>query len=262
MRAFSVRWVVGARNFFSRALSHTHHAHVRSLSGRSGASRSSSHSRWCGSQTSAHRRKHTLSEPRRNAPQQTTASWGGVRRGSEGSCADETALRVFEGAIHANLAAAYSAFGRPPSGAEGPPGAVDAAQEAPQIPSRHAAGDALDVAALSGAIDSPNGVMSARVLWLRADSGASMGWGEKQVAAAATASAGSKRRSVAFARFMRAALVVDFSERISVTDLAAHKWLSEPPAAAAAKAAGPRQSAPVEVSAARHGYEFPTSIHE
>ena len=201
---------------------------------------------------SAYRRKHTLS---------------GVRGGSDGSSADETALRAFEGAIRANLAAAYSALERPLSGAEGPPAAVNAAQGASQMPSLHAAGGALDVATLLGVIGSPDDVMSARVTQLAADSGVPMGWGEKQIAAAAAASAASQRRSAAFARFTRAALVFDFRARESVTDLTAHEWLSEPPAAAtaaavAAEAVGPRQSEPVEVAAARHGREIPTAIHE
>ena len=218
---------------------------------------------------SAYRRKHTLSEPRCIGPQRTAAngSFGGVRGGSDGSSADETALRAFEGAIRANLAAAYNALERPLSGAEGPPAAVNAAQGASQMPSLHAAGGALDVATLLGVIGSPDDVMSARVTQLAADSGVPMGWGEKQIAAAAAASAASQRRSAAFARFTCAALVFDFRARESVTDLTAHEWLSEPPAAAtaaavAAEAVGPRQSEPVEVAAARHGREIPTAIHE
>ena len=64
---------------------------------------------------------------------------------------------------------------------------------------------------------------------------------------------------------MRASLVVDFSARKSVAALAAHEWLSEAPAAAAAtaEAAGPRQLAPsVEVTAVLHASEFPSAIHE
>ena len=218
---------------------------------------------------SAYRRKHTLSEPRWNGPQRTAAngSYGGVRGGSDGSSADETALRAFEKGVQANLTAAYSALERPLSGAEGAPEAVDAVQGAPQMPSLHAAGDALDAAALLGVIGSPDDVMSAQVTRLAADSGVPMGWGGKQIATAAAASAASQRRSAAFARFTRAALNFDFRARESVTDLTAHEWLSEPPAAAtaavaAAEAAGPRQSEPVDVAAARHGREFPTVIHE
>ena len=220
---------------------------------------------------SAHRRKSTLTEPRGrgSAPQRTAADggWGGVRGGNDGSHWDETALREFEGAIRANLEAAYSALELPPpSDAEAPSAAVDAAQGAQQMPPRHAAGDALNLAALSDAIDSPGNVMSARVTQLAVDSGVPTCWGEKQAAAAAAAtSAAPQRRSAAFARFMRASLMVDFSARESVTALAAHEWLSEPPAATAAtaEAAGPRQSAPsVEVTAVLHASEFPSAIHE
>ena len=167
----------------------------------------------------------------------TNGSWVGVIGGSDGSYADETALRAFERGIQSNLAAAYSALERPPSGAKGSPAAENAAQGAPQTSSHHAAFNALDAATFSDAITSPDNVVGAQVTRLAVASGASKEATVAASALAASASVTTQRRSSAFARFLCAALVVDFSARENVTDLAVHEWLSKPQDAATVAAA-------------------------